>query len=707
MKQKSILLYILLLVNTIHIFSQPTCDFSNYSPSLKCEGAIPNQFLRSSSENVNVQKQKHEDYYSDDDDLEDIKSELIAVTALNLEGLFKNGQILFGNSLSKYLNDIKNEVLKSNPDLRDEVKVYLLQSTMINAFATLDGNVFISLGLLSRLNSEAELASIIAHESGHILEHHVMNRVELSRDLDKLEKERGTLSSDDKLTLRSKRSKAQENEADSISMHLIKNSKYSQKSCIEALEVLSLAHIPLGNYSLDINDFKLGDYLLPPVYYLDSINPITPLLEQNQKFNSHPSINERINKSRDQISSDRGVKFLLVNQSTFLDFVKKCQFELVDLHMVNRNYAEALYLTQSLLQEYPENDFLEVSKLRSLYGISKYQNHNKLHYSFPGISDIQGEAHRLFYLLKYLNAAQLATISSNYLFQYLEENPNNVFIKKLANDLIKDMVVTRDISLTDYLDLESSNSFMADLEIKLNQLDKSYSSRRRMALCRGNYVVGFHKLKTMDLLKTAFLTAEVYSDSLKKFESLSINEKRKIYKIINRNYNDLNIFIPINSKVIIADPQNNFEYSRKRMEKKMEDISSMESNLGEYLTEYTASSPSITKAYVSDLSPNDIEEYNQICQVNKVYNECFNQVPSVEMIPTSLYNVENHLRGEKLYLIKIMSYQPLSSRNHFFFSLVNISEGEIVYVNTTRMMRSEKALSRAAEKEFEKIKFNE
>ncbi|MEO5374796.1 MAG: M48 family metalloprotease [Alphaproteobacteria bacterium] len=49
----------------------------------------------------------------------------------------------------------------------------LIDSSEINAFATLGGFIYITRGLIAAANTEAELAAVIAHEAGHINARHV------------------------------------------------------------------------------------------------------------------------------------------------------------------------------------------------------------------------------------------------------------------------------------------------------------------------------------------------------------------------------------------------------------------------------------------------------------------------------------------------------------------------------------------------------
>lgn len=53
----------------------------------------------------------------------------------------------------------------------------LLDSDVINAFALPGGKVFISRGLAARFNNEAQLASVVGHEIGHVTARHVNERM--------------------------------------------------------------------------------------------------------------------------------------------------------------------------------------------------------------------------------------------------------------------------------------------------------------------------------------------------------------------------------------------------------------------------------------------------------------------------------------------------------------------------------------------------
>ena len=53
----------------------------------------------------------------------------------------------------------------------------LADRKMVNAFALPGGEVFITKGLLDRLSTEGEVAGVLGHESGHVVERHVAQQM--------------------------------------------------------------------------------------------------------------------------------------------------------------------------------------------------------------------------------------------------------------------------------------------------------------------------------------------------------------------------------------------------------------------------------------------------------------------------------------------------------------------------------------------------
>ncbi|HET9717061.1 MAG TPA: M48 family metalloprotease [Pseudolabrys sp.] len=67
------------------------------------------------------------------------------------------------------------------PDLK--YKVTILNSPAVNAFALPNGRLYITRGLIALANDKAELASVLAHEMGHVIARHAAIREEQARQV--------------------------------------------------------------------------------------------------------------------------------------------------------------------------------------------------------------------------------------------------------------------------------------------------------------------------------------------------------------------------------------------------------------------------------------------------------------------------------------------------------------------------------------------
>ena len=92
------------------------------------------------------------------------------------EKLIENVGIYDDPELAAYVNEIGARLVAKSSMPDQEFTFTLLDSPDINAFALPGGLIYINRGLLAYLDSEAELAGVIAHEIGHITERHHARR---------------------------------------------------------------------------------------------------------------------------------------------------------------------------------------------------------------------------------------------------------------------------------------------------------------------------------------------------------------------------------------------------------------------------------------------------------------------------------------------------------------------------------------------------
>jgi predicted Zn-dependent protease len=79
-------------------------------------------------------------------------------------------------ALQNYVQMIGARVTQNTERPDVQYKFFVLDSPIVNAFALPGGYIYVSRGLLALANSEAELAAVLAHETGHITARHSAER---------------------------------------------------------------------------------------------------------------------------------------------------------------------------------------------------------------------------------------------------------------------------------------------------------------------------------------------------------------------------------------------------------------------------------------------------------------------------------------------------------------------------------------------------
>ncbi|MEL0138552.1 MAG: M48 family metalloprotease, partial [Halieaceae bacterium] len=90
--------------------------------------------------------------------------------------LIENIGIYDDPELDAYVRQVGERLLRDAGITRPEFTFTLLDSPDINAFAMPGGFIYVNRGLLAYLDTEAELAGVLAHEIGHITENHHSRR---------------------------------------------------------------------------------------------------------------------------------------------------------------------------------------------------------------------------------------------------------------------------------------------------------------------------------------------------------------------------------------------------------------------------------------------------------------------------------------------------------------------------------------------------
>lgn len=137
--------------------------------NLESQGDIPELFVSLLSNQIRAEVEK---LTNDESISKRSASEFSTVTNYKLQQLVHSGRVLYGDPLSNYANKIIDLLDEHSENDYSDIVVYTFKSNEVNAFATHQGVVFLTVGLWGQLANEAQLAYVLAHEISHIQKKH-------------------------------------------------------------------------------------------------------------------------------------------------------------------------------------------------------------------------------------------------------------------------------------------------------------------------------------------------------------------------------------------------------------------------------------------------------------------------------------------------------------------------------------------------------
>ena len=114
------------------------------------------------------------------------KDPLIKVAREQEEQFVRRGIRFNDPELQDIVNRVAENVVPVVADRFINYRVYLIRDPSPRAFSLADGQIYVHTGLLARLENEAQLAAVLAHEAHHIAAHHHIQANDLRRSKGKL-----------------------------------------------------------------------------------------------------------------------------------------------------------------------------------------------------------------------------------------------------------------------------------------------------------------------------------------------------------------------------------------------------------------------------------------------------------------------------------------------------------------------------------------
>jgi predicted Zn-dependent protease len=175
---------------------------------------------------------------------EDLKAAMQAVPQVEKEfgGTFGNATV------QRYVSDIGMRMARSSGRTDFPWQFKVLDTDVVNAFALPGGKVYITRGLLARLENEAELAAILGHEVGHVVRGHPIQQLERVGALQNGAVLAAMIAGSNSsgrispfMTGARKNSLDQEREADLIGLNYIVQQGYAPYAVLRTMEILKSA----------------------------------------------------------------------------------------------------------------------------------------------------------------------------------------------------------------------------------------------------------------------------------------------------------------------------------------------------------------------------------------------------------------------------------------------------------------------------------
>lgn len=534
-------------------------DWNYYKP-LQSKGLIPSDFTEAYTNKYEREREHIDaDVTGKDRKRQDnfhLRSEYL------IDELLMGGDVIFGDTISDYCNRILDHLLKDDPGLRHQLRIYVVKSPEVNAYATGNGIIFINLGLIAQVENEAQLAYVIAHEVIHYKNEHVLNQyIEEEKIRDGEDLYRKTNRSE-QLNALSTYSKSQELEADAAGFHLFfKNSGYTHRAPVYVMDVLQYSYLPFDEIPFDSTFLSTQGMSLPSSYLLKSTAPITAEADYDDSQSSHPNIKTRKLEVLKQLNpKDTGATFL-ISKPTFDYSQRLARYEISRLYLISGRYGQAIYHTFLLGQKYGTDRYQELTIAKALNAVTVYRNNGVLYKMMPDWTDIEGESQQVFHIFDEFEREDLNTLAVAYTYEAYKKYSDDAAFRKLFRKSFYELVFENDLKPNDY-QAAPEDTIKHDLFALLDSADMPSSGKRSSKISniqRKKKEQETMELSEEDYYKTAFtpywsdsLFMSTFEEIVEEYNNTSYRNRKGNKSRKKRKKYDANYLLGVDSIVIVS-----------------------------------------------------------------------------------------------------------------------------------------------------------
>ena len=172
-----------LLVLILSVFSFSNAQ-NNYKPIDTADYLQRKSFLTTYVKDSETYNKKQKDKYEGKTGRE--ISAALSRFQKDFQDEVKNKNFVFNTGFNHYVNQMVEQILKSNSLDFPNLKVLVEKDNSPNAYCMGDGTLVVNMGLFNWVDNEGQLASVICHELGHLfLDHSIkiqLENIQLGKD---------------------------------------------------------------------------------------------------------------------------------------------------------------------------------------------------------------------------------------------------------------------------------------------------------------------------------------------------------------------------------------------------------------------------------------------------------------------------------------------------------------------------------------------
>lgn len=616
MNIKSTLILVLLLFVLV-VGNSQNIDFANYVP-LESSGKMPSDICKQFSEHYQERK---ENLKNEKSEIKKYGSEYALTSSYYLNQILKSGKLLFGDPLSNYVNQVADNLLKKQPELKEKLKFFVIRVPYVNAFALDPGVIMVTTGLLAQIENEAQLAYVLSHEIIHIVKKHSIDLYLTEKKLNRTEDENSSTMVDSRIYKYHFRSRVHENEADQQGVEQFLSKSDYELNIIEGIfDVLQFGHLPFDELPGFTVNFETDFFHFPEHLKLKEPTLITTKDNEDDTLSTHPNIKNRRVLMNEFIKKFDGAnrKLFIQPKETFLKIKDIARFETIHAQILEHDYVTAAYNIYIMLKEFPGNCFLESSMASCLYGISKYKSNGYANDIISSYKEKEGNIQQVTYFFSKISKRDLNVLALRYSWLIHKKQIENQYLTSICKDLMQELK-NQKIKIEDFADNLPGDTLTTEKDTTIFENSK-YGRIKETQRKKNTYSSKF--VDEQAYLAYAFLDLKKDDTFIDAYENIKVLEEEDYTKKRSKSTKK-GARLGIDS-VIVFNPY--FMKFDERKKNSIRIVTSEEKELNitkraeEIAKKVNINAPFISSHYFSE---DEVDYYNDYCSLSSWLDEFY------------------------------------------------------------------------------------